>query len=78
MPPQVIPAHYDGQSIRLDRPVELKENARLLVTVLPEEDTEREEWARFAMQNLERAYSVNEPDYSNAKLIWVNPEYEGR
>ncbi len=35
-----IPAHYDGESIRLDVPVTLEPNTRLLVTILePAEPT---------------------------------------
>ncbi len=32
-----VPAHYDGEQIRLDVEVDLKPNVRLLVTILDEE-----------------------------------------
>ena len=34
---QSIPAHFDGEHILLDEPVELKPNTKLIVTVLSEE-----------------------------------------
>ena len=34
-----IPAHFDGQQIRLDAEIALKPNARLLVTVLDEDSS---------------------------------------
>ncbi len=39
-----IPAHFDGQQILLDEPCELEPNTRLIVTVLPNHDSERESW----------------------------------
>ena len=38
-----------------------------------EHEEERDEWIRFAAQNLDRAYSDNEPDYSDAPATKVNP-----
>jgi len=40
--PISIPAHFDGERILLDEPVELARNARLMVTVLPDGDTDRD------------------------------------
>ena len=37
-----IPAHFDGERILLDEAVELEPNTRLVVTVLPNHDAERE------------------------------------
>jgi hypothetical protein len=44
-----IPAHFDGQSIRLDADIQLKPNTRLLVTVLGE-DNSHQSLVREAMQ----------------------------
>jgi hypothetical protein len=74
----VIPAHFDGERILLDEPVDLKPDARLLVTVLPEEDQEREEWYRMAEQALNRAYGSDEPEYTLDDIIKANPDYERR
>lgn len=35
-----VRAHFDGKQIRLDEPVKLKPDARLLITVLSEEKPE--------------------------------------
>ena len=37
-----LKAHFDGQSIHLDEPFELTQDAQLLVTVLPSANTESE------------------------------------
>lgn len=58
-----IPAHFDGKHILLDEPYSLEPNARLLVTVLPEQDEEREDWLRLSEQPLAEAYSDDEPEY---------------
>jgi hypothetical protein len=74
-----IPAHFDGQTIRLDEPVDLEPNAKLLVTVIKEADSdlesEREEWFRFADYSFGQLYE-NEPDLYTLDMIKVpNPEY---
>jgi len=33
-----VPAHFDGKAIKLDVPVSLKENVRLLITILDQHD----------------------------------------
>jgi hypothetical protein len=43
---------------------ELEPNTQLIITVLPKSsDAEREDWARLALENLERAYGDDEPEY---------------
>ena len=75
-------AHFDGKHICLDEPADLPLDTNLLITVVPQSEAtlqaEREEWARFALQNLERAYGPNEPEYDDSMLIEKNPNYEGR
>ena len=61
---QTFPAHFDGERILLDEPVELEPNAKLLVTVLPK-DIEREEWLELSRKGLEAAYHNGEEDYSS-------------
>jgi hypothetical protein len=73
-----IPAHFDGERIRLDAPVELEANTRLLVTVLPSSDTERESWLLLSAKRLEDAYVLNEEEYPLNLIKEANAEYEGR
>jgi hypothetical protein len=73
-----IPAHFDGEQIRLDAPVELEANTRLLVTVLPSSDVERESWLRLSAKRLEDAYGQNEEEYPLNLIKEANAEYEGR
>ena len=75
-----LTATFDGQHIRLDEPVVLKPNTRLLVTVLPDEppDEEHRDWATMALQSLGRAYGPTEPEYTVDMLKEQNPNYEGR
>lgn len=74
---QIIPAHFDGQQILLDEPVELEPNTKLLVTVLPK-DIDREEWLELARKGLQAAYDNGEEDYSLELIKESNPEYEPR
>jgi hypothetical protein len=59
-------AHFDGEQIRLDEPYELQPNTKLLVTVLPNEQSEGEqgEWLYLSKMSLAQAYGDNEPEYS--------------
>ena len=60
---QTIAAHFDGERILLDEPVELEPNTKLLVTVLPK-DSEREAWLQVSKKGLAEAYSDDEEEYS--------------
>ncbi len=75
-----LPAHFDGDKIVLDEPFDLEPNTRLIVTILPEEesDPEREDWANLAMESLERAYGDDEPEYTLDMIKEFNPDYKGR
>ena len=73
-----IPAHFDGERILLDEPVELEPNTRLIVTVLPNQDAERESWLSLSGKRLEDAYGEDEEEYSLDLIKEANPEYEGR
>lgn len=72
-----LAAHFDGKQILLDEPFELKPNVKLIVTVLPENADEREDWRLLAKQNLARAYGEGEPEYELDLIKEKNPEYEG-
>ena len=62
-----LTAHFDGEKVQFDEPCQLDANARLLVVVLPPED-ERHAWSRFSAEQLAKAYSDNEPEYTAADL----------
>lgn len=64
MPTITLKAHFDGKAIRLDEPFDLPANTRLMVTVLPDTDSDRGDWLLTSAKNLERAFSENEPEYS--------------
>jgi hypothetical protein len=74
-----IPAHFDGERILLDEPIELEPNTKLIVTVLGENDAEHESWLRLSGLGLETAYGTDEEEYSLDSIREANPEYdEGR
>lgn len=73
-----LQAHFDGRHILLDEPYELEPNTKLVVSVIDMKDEEREDWTRFSIANLERAYGNDEPEYSLELIKEVNPNYEGR
>jgi hypothetical protein len=73
-----IPAHFDGEHILLDEPVQLEPNTKLMVIVLPSGELEREAWQRLSVMGLARAYDDTEEGYSLDSLKEVNAEYEGR
>jgi hypothetical protein len=70
MPSVSLKAHFDGETIRLDEPYTLPKNAQLLITVLPSGDgeDERTAWYALSSQGLARAYSDDEPEYTEADL----------
>ncbi len=76
----VLPAHFDGERIRLDTPFKLEPNTNLLITVLPDQpaDEERTAWLHLSRQALGNAYSDNEPEYTLDLIEEPNPEYAGR
>ncbi len=78
MKPKTLQAHFDGEPICLDDPIELKVNTKLLVTVLPEQTSndEYEAWMFLSRKGLEDAYNNNEPNYSIHLIKEQNPEYE--
>lgn len=73
-----VQAHFDGERILLDEVLELEPNTKLIVTVLPKPDTEREEWMNLSSKRLEDAYGPDEVEYTLDLIKEVNPEYERR
>ena len=72
---QTFRAHFDGEHIILDEPVELQPNTKLLVTVLPS-DIEHEEWLAVSRRNLELACHNQEAEYTLDRLKEANPAYK--
>ena len=58
-----VPAHFDGQQIRLDVKVDLKPDTRLLVTILDEESSDQ-----LLVQD---AIKISESAFAR---VWNNPE----
>lgn len=75
MDPVSIPAHFDGERILLDEPVELEPDAQLIVTVLPKDD-ERDSWLRLSAARLKDAYDGERDEYGLDSIKELNPEYE--
>lgn len=73
-----LQAHFDGTQILLDEPYELTTDTKLVVSVIEAKNGEREDWTRFSLANLERAYGSHEPEYSLDQIKEPNPSYEGR
>ncbi|MGI8566782.1 MAG: hypothetical protein ACR2LZ_09915 [Pyrinomonadaceae bacterium] len=73
-----LQSHFDGKQILLDEPYDLAPNTKLVVSVIQMQNEEREDWTRFSLANLERAYGDNEPEYSLDLIKEANPKYEGR
>ncbi|HUG10944.1 MAG TPA: hypothetical protein VMM36_08015 [Opitutaceae bacterium] len=63
MPKVTLPAHFDGEQIRLDEPYKLQKDARLLV-VLMAEPAEHEKWTAVSEAALVRVYGSDEPEYT--------------
>ena len=63
-----LPAHFDGEQIRLDIPFVLAPNTRLIITVLPQNLSNEEQtaWHLVSAAGLAAAYSDDEPEYSLA------------
>jgi hypothetical protein len=75
--PVSVRAHFDGERILLDEPIKLERNARLVVTVLPAVDLERDSWARLSSAQLNAAYNGEDDNYPLDSIKEHNPDYEG-
>ncbi len=77
MNPVSVPAHFDGERILLDEPMELEPDARLIVTILPKDNDERNSWLRLSATRLANAYDGEGDEYALDSIKELNPEYEG-
>jgi len=76
-----ISAHFDGKQILLDEPYEIEPNAKLIVTVLSEQNKvadEREAWLHLSRRGLEKAYGEDEVEYTLDMIKRPNPDYDKR
>ena len=71
-----IRGHFDGETIILDEPFDLKPNTQVIVKVLS--DDAEADWLTLGKRNFGNAYADDEPEYSLDKVKDFNPEYEGR
>ena len=75
----MIRAHFDGEHIVLDEPIELERDARLFISVVDNlsiEDAERKSWLKATSENLESAYDGDADDYPLELVKEFNPDYE--
>ena len=72
-----ILAHFDGERILLDEPVELEPNTKLIIQVLPEDD-ERQQWLTLSKSSFADAFDNGEDAYPLDVVKETNPEYEAR
>lgn len=73
-------AHFDGEHIQLDEPIELQPGTPVMVTVGPGfmVDPECEGGLLLAGESFAAAYADDEPEYPLSLIKEPNPEYEGR
>lgn len=77
MNPASVPAHFDGERILLDEPVELEPDTRLMVTILPNSGRGRNSWLRLSAARLSEAYDGDGDEYALDSIKDLNPEHEG-
>lgn len=63
-----LKAHFDGKSIQLDQPFQLPHSARLLVTVL-EDDEDSRYWSELGAEAFAQTVSAEEPEYTAADCL---------
>jgi len=69
-----LSARYDGKHIVLEEPHALEPGTPLLVTVLPPTDAAFVgDFHLMAESGLAKAYSQDEPDYSDSMIAEPNP-----
>jgi hypothetical protein len=64
-----LAAHFDGERVVLDEPVQLPPNTPLMVTVLGRNNAGDDSWSQTASMGLARAYGDDEPEYSAEDLM---------
>lgn len=68
MPMKSICAHFDGHQVCLDEEVDLRPQARLLVTILEDHDPERSDFLALASAAFADSYGDDEVEYTEADL----------
>ncbi len=63
----ILKAQYDGKHIVLDEPFDLPPNVPFLISIFGQ-DADQAAWTALGVSCLSRAYSEDEPDYSDANL----------
>ncbi len=71
-----VTAHFDGEHVLLDEPLELEPDEKLIVTVLSNRDPEHDAWQLLAKRGLAAAYADDEEEYSLSDVRVANPAYE--
>lgn len=64
-----VSARFDGERVLFDEDIAIPEDARLLVTILEDADTERSEFHRLATAAFADAFDEDEVEYSEADLL---------
>lgn len=73
---RVLSEIFDLRRTSKEIEAEIEEKYGISIEVIKEEDQFRENWSRLAVQNLERAYGEDEPDYSEIQVKEPNPEFK--
>jgi len=68
MPMTSIAAHYDGKHVLFDEEVHLRPHTRLLVTILEDQDSDRDEFLALAATALANSFGEDEVEYTEADL----------
>lgn len=64
MPAVTLKAHYAGERIILEEPLDMPPNSPLMVTVTPRTEAGvNEDWISAARKGLAAAYGSDEPEY---------------
>lgn len=70
-----LSAYFDGQSIQLDEPYQLEPNTKLIVTIVPEQSSERDAWLSWSRYQLNSAYNEDD-EYPLDSIKVANSDYE--
>jgi hypothetical protein len=68
MPMRSIAAHYDGQQVCFDEDVTIRPETRLLVTILDDAGSERQDFLSLASAAFADSYDKDEVEYTEADL----------
>lgn len=75
MPTQLLAIVKDGKIQTVDS-IDLPEGTELLVTI--EDDLDVLNWSNLSLNNLNRGYADDEPEYDISQVKELNPGYERR